>query len=166
MEIHQATAAQAGEIFDLLQACRRALEAEGIFQWTDAYPALHHVEEDLASGDLFVYMDGGVCAGTVLVNRHQDPEYQTVAWAGAGNTCNVIHRLAVHPRYQGRGIAQQLMDFAEDFARRQGSTSIRLDAYAGNPRSLRFYENRRYIKRGEVCFSGRTLPFHCYEKQL
>lgn len=166
MEIRAARTDQASEIFDILQACRRALEAEGIFQWTDAYPTLRHVEENLASGDLFVCMDADTCVGTVLVNRRQDPEYQTVAWTDADGACSVIHRLAVHPQHQGQGIAQKLMDFAEDFARRQGSTSIRLDAYTGNPRSLRFYENRQYIKRGDVRFPGRTLAFHCYEKQL
>ena len=78
----------------------------------------------------------------------------------------VIHRLAVHPDFQRKGIARNLMDFAEAHAKNNSFTSIRLDAYTGNKRVLQFYENRGYIKRGEVKFKGRSLPFACMEKQL
>lgn len=65
-----------------------------------------------------------------------------------------------------QGLARKLMDFAENIAIECGYASIRLDAYSGNERVLRFYENRGYQKRGEVNFSGRALPFFCYEKEI
>jgi len=89
-----------------------------------------------------------------------------VHWKNNEGKVLVIHRLAVHPPFQKQGFAKKLMDFAEDHAIKNGCAAVRLDAYSGNERVLRFYENRGYQKRGEVNFSGRVLPFFCYEKEI
>ena len=56
--------------------------------------------------------------------------------------------------------------FAENYAVVNGYTTIRLDAYSGNPRALHFYECRGYQKAGQLFFPGRELPFYGYEKIL
>jgi ribosomal protein S18 acetylase RimI-like enzyme len=89
-----------------------------------------------------------------------------LSWKDTNGKPAVIHRLAVHPQHQKLGYAKQLMNFAENLATEQGYTSIRLDSYTGNPRAIRFYENREYVKRGEVYFPGRVLVFYCFEKEL
>ena len=58
------------------------------------------------------------------------------------------------------------MDFALNKAGDEGYSSIRLDAYSQNDRTLRFYENRGYEKRGEIYFPYRDEPFYCYEKAI
>ncbi len=75
----------------------------------------------------------------------------------------VIHRLCVHPDWQARGLARQLMDFAENHARTQSYASIRLDAYKGNPRAIAFYEKRGYQRVGQARFPRRPLPFDLFE---
>ena len=58
------------------------------------------------------------------------------------------------------------MDFAERFAIENEYATIRLDAYSGNQRAIKFYEQQSYKKTGQVFFPKRTLPFYCYEKVL
>ena len=75
-----------------------------------------------------------------------------------------IHRLAVHPEYQGKGFAQKMMDYAEDYARKENYISVRLDTFSQNHRNQRFYEARGYQKLGDIYFPKQSVhPFHCYE---
>ena len=57
-----------------------------------------------------------------------------------------------------------MMDFAEEFAKRKGYRSIRLDAFDENPRALEIYEARHYRRAGPVIFRNRK--FSCFEKQI
>ena len=93
-----------------------------------------------------------------------DEEYKEVAWLSPNSKNLYVHRLAVHPEHQGKGYAQQLMDFAENYARVNGFTSIRLDTFSRNKRNQRFYEARGYKKLEDIYFPEQsTYPFHCYE---
>lgn len=166
MIIEKVTPKQLNEIFEIFTECKHSMEKEDIFQWTDQYPAIHHIADDIQNGFLYSINNKGKSLGVINISNIEEPEYTTIFWTDHNGKCLVIHRLAVHPKNQKQGLARKLMDFAENFAIESGYTSIRLDAYSGNERVLRFYENRGYQKRGEVKFSGRVLPFFCYEKQI
>ncbi|MNN72431.1 putative acetyltransferase [compost metagenome] len=77
-----------------------------------------------------------------------------------------MHRLAVHPEVQGKGIARKLIAFAEEYARQSGYSSIRLDTYSKNTRALALYPSLGYERRGEVFFPHRAVSFPVFEKVL
>jgi ribosomal protein S18 acetylase RimI-like enzyme len=166
MKIKKVTITQKDEVFQLIMDCRKAMEEEGVFQWTDQYPTLKIISNDIQKGNLYRLTKNGKIAGVININELQDPEYKQVKWENSDVKIMVIHRLAVHPEFQKQGLAKRLMDFAENYAIENNYTSIRLDAFSNNPRALRFYENRDYQRRGEVFFPGRELPFYCFEKIL
>jgi ribosomal protein S18 acetylase RimI-like enzyme len=166
MKIKNVTITQKDEVFQLIMDCRKAMEEEGVFQWTDQYPTLKIISNDIQKGNLYRLTKNGKIAGVININELQDPEYKQVKWENSDVKIMVIHRLAVHPEFQKQGLAKRLMDFAENYAIENNYTSIRLDAFSNNPRALRFYENRDYQRRGEVFFPGRELPFYCFEKIL
>jgi ribosomal protein S18 acetylase RimI-like enzyme len=141
------------------------LDEQGIFQWTDNYPVFNMIEQDIRAKHLYCFMVQKICVGIVSLNTLQDPEYSQVNWSVEGKIL-IIHRLAVDPAYQKQGIAGKLMDFAEHYAKMHNYVAIRLDAYSQNTLSIAFYEHRNYQKRGEVFFTGRRLPFFCYEKPI
>ena len=152
--IHQDT------IFNIFQECRSTMEKESIFQWTKQYPSIDILAQDIMNGHVFCIV------GTITINTKQDPQYDLVRWQNMNERPLVIHRLAIKPEYQHQGLARKLMDYAEDYAKENAYTSIRFDAYSGNKRTIRFYENRGYEKKGEIYFPGRRLPFICFEKLL
>ena len=78
----------------------------------------------------------------------------------------VIHRLAVHPPYQRKGLAHMAMNFIEDYASQSGYSGIRLDVYSGNEAPQKLYLHRGFTCAGEVFFPYRSLPFYCMEKTL
>jgi len=165
---------EAEEIFKIYNDCRNAMRAENIHQWYDDYPSLEVIKEDTEKKELYGYyeQEAGTnkCLGAVAINTYQDEEYKEIDWEDREGNENgrvvVIHRLAVNPNNQNKGIARLLMDFAEDFARKENYSSIRLDSYSENKRAVKFYENRGYKKRGECFFAMRDKPFYCYELSL
>ena len=152
--------------WSVIDRCRATLAAEGIHQWDEAYPTRDVVDADVGRGALFILEDdSGRCVASVALDDRQADEYRTLAWT-TPEPALVVHRLCVDPREQGRGLARRLMDFAESYAAERGYASIRLDAYTGNPRSVRLYRRRGYREVGQVRFPRRALPFWCFELSL
>ncbi|WP_164988925.1 GNAT family N-acetyltransferase [Fictibacillus sp. S7] len=56
--------------------------------------------------------------------------------------------LAIHPDFQGRGVAQALMKEGEEWMKRLGKTKLSLRVMATNPRAIRFYEKCGFIRQG------------------
>ena len=154
-------------LMPLYASCTSAMRANGNEQWGDDYPTAAIIRKDIEApvcmwlGD--AEADAGMPASAICLNEEQAEQYKTLRWAGPERAL-VVHRLCVDPARQRTGIAQQMMDFAEERARQLGYASIRLDTYSGNPAALRLYEQRGYRKTGEVFFRGRALPFFCFEK--
>lgn len=153
------------EILALTKACGKHMRENGIDQWDENYPDLDSLKHDIETETLFAYRDGVKVLGIVVLNEKQDPEYAEINWSTSDSDRNlVVHRLAVHPLHQGRGIARKLMDFAEDWAREHEYDAIRLDTFSQNPRNQKFYKNRRYTELGSVFLSyKKEHPYFCYE---
>lgn len=156
------------EIVALTKRCGRHLRENGIDQWDENYPDYESIERDLRTGTLFAFREDGVIRGIVVLNETQDEEYAEIDWLTADSSRNlVVHRLAVDPNSQGKGIARKLMDFAENFARENTYDSIRLDTFSQNPRNQRFYSNRGYTNLGPVFLKyKKDYPYICYELPL
>jgi ribosomal protein S18 acetylase RimI-like enzyme len=153
------------EILELTKACGAHMRDNGIDQWDEKYPDIDSLNRDLEAQTLFTYRDGMDIKGIVVLNEDQDEEYAEINWSTSEEDRNlVVHRLAVHPKHQGQGIARKLMDFAEEFARSQMYAAIRLDTFSQNPRNQKFYKNRGYTELGAVYLKyKKDHPYFCYE---
>lgn len=165
MTIQPAKISEITEILSLTKACRIHMESNNIFQWTKEYPSREKFLLDIERGELFVLIKRSKIIGCIVISTLMDEEYKNVSWL-TPNTKNLyIHRLAVHPEQQGKGFAQKLMEYAENFAKRGGFVSIRLDTFSQNTRNQRFYEVRGYKKLEDIYFHNQSAyPFHCYER--
>lgn len=153
------------EIITMTKRCAADLISKGISQWDENYPDLNTIQTDIQRSELFKYVLEDTIVGIVVLNENQDPEYSELKWITSDDSRNlVVHRLAVHPEHQGKGIARQLMDFAEEKAKTDGYDSIRLDTFSQNKRNQKFYDNRGYVRTGEVYLSYRDdFPYIGYE---
>ncbi|MCL1873195.1 MAG: GNAT family N-acetyltransferase [Clostridiales bacterium] len=140
-----------------------AMRREGIEQWDEIYPDRTTLEQDLLRGEMFILVKGQPLAAMAL-STYQDEEYSQVDWAYRQGRVLVLHRLCVSPAFWGRGLAGQMMDFAEQWGRDQGFSTLRLDTFTANPRALRLYQSRGYHLAGQVLF--RKGLFNCYEKKI
>jgi len=155
------------KIIAITKACTAHMAENGIFQWNEHYPSKIVFEKDIERAELFVLEAEGRSIGTIVISSYMDDVYTQIDWLTPDENNIYIHRLAVHPDFQGKGFARQLMDFAENYARQNKCVSVRLDTFSQNPRNQRFYEVRGYQKLGDIIFPKQSEhPFHCYELVL
>ncbi|MET1258647.1 GNAT family N-acetyltransferase [Flagellimonas sp. DF-77] len=165
--IRRAKIPEIDDILAITRACARFMSANGIDQWNEHYPSRSAFETDLAQEALFVKIENSELIGAIVVSEHMDAEYHAIDWLTENDRNAYIHRVCIHPDHQGKGHARQLMDFAEQQARRMGCVSVRLDTFSLNTRNQRFYEARGYHRLGDVYFPKQSeAPFHCYELLL
>jgi ribosomal protein S18 acetylase RimI-like enzyme len=148
-------------IIAVVREATRRMNEQGILQWDEIYPDKAILQTDIENQHLRLIEEDGEVAGLITFNEKQEPEYNGLLWIYPGRIV-VIHRLAVAPKHQGKGLASRLMDFAEAEALLQGYDAIRLDAFTLNPIALGLYEHRGYQKVGTVRF--RKGLFFCFEK--
>jgi len=147
----------------IVRAAGRHLDDLGIPQWDDIYPGEAIVRTDVERGELWVIEADGDVAGLVSLNEDQSPEYRDVPWRFGGKVL-VVHRLAVDPARQRRGLAAALMTYAEQEAAAREYDAIRLDVFTRNPAATALYERRGYRRAGTVRF--RKGLFFCYERPV
>jgi GNAT superfamily N-acetyltransferase len=154
------------EILNLVAACTKKMQDEGNFQWFEEYPTPEILRKDIENSTLFIVLDNYKITGILALTYEEEPQYKDIVWKDENGRALEIHRMGVHPKWQGSGIGKTLFDFAEDYAKRSGYTSIRLDTYCENERMINLIETRGYEKRGEIFFPPLTFPFFCYEKLI
>ncbi|WP_299108610.1 GNAT family N-acetyltransferase [uncultured Winogradskyella sp.] len=151
-------------IISITKACAKAMIANKIYQWNEPYPNVAAFKNDVKHNELYALEIDSKIIGSVVISTFMDSEYKPIKWLTSTNNAIYIHRLAVHPNMQGKGYAQQLMNFAEQFTIDNNYSSIRLDTFSKNKRNQKFYELRGYKKLGDIHFPKQSeFPFHCYE---
>ena len=151
-------------IMVMAKACAKAMIANGIYQWNEHYPNVTAFENDIKRNELYVLEINGEVKGSIVISTLMDKEYIPIKWHTDNKNNIYIHRLAIHPEQQGKGYAQKLMNFAEQFAIENNYSSIRLDTFSQNKRNQKFYELRGYKRLGDIYFPKQSeYPFHCYE---
>lgn len=137
----------------------------GIDQWDEIYPSHQTLLTDIRAGAMHLgLLDQDTLVGALVLNEFQNAEWSLADWTISGVPILVVHRLMIDPKHQAKGIARDLMRFAETWACARGYEAIRLDAFSANPRALRLYRGLGYRDAGGATF--RKGPFRCFEKQL
>ncbi|AHF06426.1 GNAT family N-acetyltransferase [Desulfitobacterium metallireducens] len=167
MKILEASENCIDAILTLCKNCSEHMIDQGIDQWDEVYPNKAVFLEDIRTKSLFLAGSPNISEhimGCIVLNEHQDPEYEMVNWQYTSEKIAVIHRLMVDPLYQRQGIAQHLMSYAENVASERKYGAIRLDTFIENEPAIRFYKKRGYEAVGNVFF--RKGKFLCFEKRL
>jgi GNAT superfamily N-acetyltransferase len=167
MEIVRASSEYIKEVLELVRECIKYMNDQGVDQWNDQYPQPEIFLSDIEKDSLYIIKNEEMITGIIVLSEEQDKQYDQIEWTDKFGKVLLIHRLAVHPKWQKKGIAQKLMDFAESYAKENGYSSIRLDTYSQNPRSLKLFEKRNYERKsGHVHFPECKEPYYCYEMLL
>lgn len=167
MIIEKATYIDLEKLYAITQSCGKYLIEKGIFQWNDFYPSKEILENDIHSQQIWKLVVETKIIGMVVLTEIVDNEYKNIKWLTENNNNLYLHRLAVEPKFQGKGYAQKLMDFAENFAVQNKYISIRLDTFSQNEHNQRFYKQRNYIQLESIYLPNQSeFPFYCFEKIL
>jgi ribosomal protein S18 acetylase RimI-like enzyme len=166
MHVRQATLRDVESVMALVRRVVPLMRASGNLQWDDHYPNAGVFERDIELDQLWLAEIDGQIAGVAAITSDQEPEYANVGW-DIGETAIVVHRLAVDPGFQGKGVAVALMEQAEAVARERGIVALRADTNTQNQITQRLFPKLGYKLAGEISLSFREgLRFLCYEKRL
>jgi len=140
------------------------MRQQGVDQWDERYPSREILLEDIRKGQMLLLTIDGKIASAVVLNEEPNSGFVNGDWKYTNGRIAVVHRLCVHPAFQGRGVGRQTMDFAERYLADRGYGIIRLDALIRNPRAMRLYEDLGYRRAGTEVYFHRE--FALLEKRL
>lgn len=167
ISIEKASINNLEKLYAITKNCAKHMIDQGIFQWNNDYPSREILQLDIELQQIWKLTVENTIIGIVVLSEIEDEEYKTVKWLTNNNQNLYIHRLAIDPIFQGKGYAQKLMIFAENYAREHQYNSIRLDTFSQNKRNQEFYKKRNYVKLESIYFHEQSeFPFYCYEKVL
>lgn len=154
-------------VWELVRAAVARMNAGGSFQWAEDYPSREDFAVPLAAGELYAACDrADSILGVVVLNTWEEPEYGGLEGWSVPGPALVIHKMAVDPAAQGKGVAGALFAFALDLARERGLASLRGDTYTENGTMQHLFRRFGFRRVGQVHFPGRPLPFPVYERVL
>jgi GNAT superfamily N-acetyltransferase len=96
--------------------------------------------------DLIVTAFIGELAVAAMVFSDWDPEFWPEYEKGSST---FVHKLAVLPPFQGKGLSREMLDYAAALSRERGVQYTRLDCAADRPKLCAVYESAGYIKVAE-----------------
>lgn len=167
MIVEKATHIDLEKLYAITKNCAKHLIEKGIFQWNDFYPSKTILQNDIDLQQIWKLVVENEIIGLIVLTEIEDEEYKNVKWLTKNSKNLYIHRLAVDPKFQGKGYAQKIMDFAENYAQENNYKSIRLDTFSQNTRNQQFYKKRYYIQLESIFFPNQSeFPFYCYELVL
>jgi ribosomal protein S18 acetylase RimI-like enzyme len=166
MDIIQAKSTDLIEILYLLRVCIRDMNGQGLKHWNSTYPDVENIKADLGNGLIYLVKDRGVCKGMVTMNEHQPDEYKSLVFPSGMQKPLYLRNMVVHPKWQGKGIATMMIEYAQNMAREKGLDCIRLDVFMPSKNARQLYEKQLFREVATFHSETQKIPFVCYEKQL
>jgi ribosomal protein S18 acetylase RimI-like enzyme len=164
MKIEKALNLDLEKMYAITKSCGKQMIENGIFQWNELYPSKEVLQKDIELQQIWKLTNSNSVVGIIVLTEIEDKEYKNVKWLTKNIKNLYIHRLAIAPKFQGKGCAQALMTFAEDYAKENNYKSVRLDTFSQNKRNQHFYEQRNYTRLESIYFPSQSaFPFYCYE---
>ena len=153
-------------------ACDALIEGEDSPGWEKGvYPVRQDAAQALAAGELFVVVEQGEIAGTVVLREEQEPAARSAPWQLplAEEEQLTVYTFAVHPAHKHRGVGHAMLDGAAAWAKGQGKKALRLDVHHINTPAIRLYESCgfHFIDTVDLGYSCYGLGwFDLYERLL
>ncbi|MBP2627369.1 MAG: acetyltransferase, family [Firmicutes bacterium] len=163
--IRTATMDDVSNIMKIVQAVIVEMHSYNNFQWDENYPQIRDFAGDIEKGDLFVSIREEMIAGFICINRVQPTEYNGLKWS-LSEEALVIHRMAVSPDCRNIGVGFELVNFADELAKKNNVRYLKTDTYSLNTNAQGLFQKLGYIFVGEMSFLGKEKPFYCYEKWI
>jgi len=166
MRVEKATSASILEVMYLLQHCIEDFNKNSVYQWNTSYPDYFRLLREIESETLYIIKSKGVCIGTITFDEQQEAPFETVEWKNKTDKFLFIHRIAVFPSWQKKGVGKLLIDFAESFAKENNYKSIRMDIASSSEHLIELYKLKGFDLAGEIQYPKQKEPFKCLEKVI
>ena len=150
-------------IWEILQGAIQRRREDGSNQWQDGYPNPEQIQTDINNNAAYVLCDEDTVIAYVALYINDEPEYDNIEGEWLSNNDFVcFHRLAIAGNYLGKGLAKEMFEYIEQFAKDENIPSIKADTNFDNEPMKYLFDKMGYTKCGQVYFRG--SPRKAYEK--
>lgn len=153
MQFRVTTGQDIANVADVLSAAAADLQARDLALWAASDVDAAAVASQVRSGLYHLGLQGAQVVGVFRLEV-QDPLF----WPEmpAGTSC-YLHKLAVHPKQRGQGVAQQLLQHAVALTRGRGLSFLRLDCMGGRPRLRAVYDDFGFRHHSQIVLGGQLF---------
>jgi GNAT superfamily N-acetyltransferase len=144
----------------VIRESHKALVEKEQFSARQIIPSFPQLAEEQKEGTLFCAMLGKMVLGTITLTQ-QNIQYDGALsdkWEEKGTPFLMIKRVAVHPSWQHKKVGSQLVEFAENYARDAGFSSIKIEIPEGFKVLEDFYQACVFLNRGTYTLT--RSPYH------
>ncbi|EOU1991513.1 GNAT family N-acetyltransferase [Clostridium perfringens] len=167
MEFRQANISDLDQIVEIIELSKKYLKETKVDQWQDGYPAKEDLRRDIESGNSYVLTNKDEIVATTVISLDGESTYNLIfngEWI-TNEEYIVMHRVAVHEKYKGKGIFKELIKEAESLALNKGIFSIKIDTHRDNI-SMQRAVVKNDFKRCGIIYLGDGSERIAFEKVL
>lgn len=147
---------------EIIEMAKLHLKNQGIDQWQDGYPNLESIKADITAERGYFIVCSDEPVGYMCLDFDGEPVYGQLDgnWKHDGKYA-ALHRLAISDKGRGKGYGKRAFELAEEYCKRQGINSIRVDTKNTNPKMRHVITSNGYQYRGDVYYesSGARMAF-------
>ena len=110
--IRKANVNDINNIMEIINDGKLFLKEQGISQWSEEYPNIQIIKEDL--DDIYLCIRDNKIVGCISIKHYIESYYNKIdgKWACDTNNYTTLHRLSVKKEYYRCGVAKELFAFA------------------------------------------------------
>ena len=134
MEFRKTLKIDIDRIMDIMHQAQEYLKSRGVDQWQDGYPQPEIILNDIENEESYVAEMDGRVAGTLVISFRGEETYDEIyegEWLSNDDYC-VVHRVAMDINYRGKGLASDMLKYAEQLCKEKNIKSIKIDTHLDN----------------------------------
>lgn len=166
--IQKANHKDLASILEITKDALNTMKAMNFHQWDENYPSEEVFQEDIQAQELYVFKENNEILGFICVNEKFEPDfYKQISFnKNYDDKAFYLHRLAVKQSAKGKGVAQKLLNFCENFALQHQKASLRADTHSKNIPMNSLFKKLDFKFCGNFDIPHHQDTFFAYEKIL
>lgn len=138
-----------------IEEARKYQNEQGFVQWTEEYPNLNTVMEDINEERGYILTGDSIPFGYLCIDFEGEPAYSNIdgEWSSSQKYA-VIHRMAFGIKGRGKGASKEAFQLAQKLCITKNVYSIRVDTDCNNKGMQHILRQEGYQYCGTVIFKG------------
>ena len=163
--LEKATLADAEICFEILDFGRSFQREQGFVQWSDDFPNLDTVKDDILNQNGYKLLYNDEIIGYMYIAFDGEKAYDNIdgKWILEGAYATV-HRVAFRPEFRGKGLSKITFDLIIKLCKSKNLKSIRMDTDEKNLRMQHVLEKNGFKRCGRITYKEGFL--YVYENVL
>ncbi|MBP3551382.1 MAG: GNAT family N-acetyltransferase [Alistipes sp.] len=156
LRFRKGSAEDLGAVMGLVADAQKWFAGQNIDQWQDGYPTQDIILSDISYNNNYIVELNGVISATFVASFDGEPTYFEIKGKGwlNENPYAVVHRIAVADKCRRKGIAKEILHYAEELCVERGVKDIRIDTHRDNVAMRSLLKKMGYAHCGRITLTS------------